>query len=173
MTIFLRWLGRIEIGIPVTLFAAMLSIAFLQIGIRNCESLIGALTSEVCSDLTPMLIWGDPMARLLVLWVALWGSMVAARSNRHIRIDAVTRFLPDPVERLVFRATSLISAAICIAVAWYTLEFVLIEFEDGFPAFAAIPAWLAQSIIPFAFLMMGVHLTLGAIWPPESDDTAP
>ena len=161
----LRILELFENAVLVVLFAAMLVLAFVQIGIRNCESLLPFATSA-CSTLQPMLIWGDPLARLLVLWVALWGSMVAARSNRHIRIDAVTRFLPEAFRDGVSRGVNLISAGMCLAVAWYALQFVLEEFEFGGTAATGLPSWIGASIIPLAFLVLGWRLLLAVVWLP-------
>ena len=39
--------------------------------------------------------WADELIRLMVLWLALVGSIAACRENRHIRIDALSHVLPD------------------------------------------------------------------------------
>ena len=39
--------------------------------------------------------WADELVRLMVLWLALVGSIAACRENRHIRIDALSHVLPD------------------------------------------------------------------------------
>ncbi len=157
-------LRRLETTVLVVLFGAMLMLAFVQIGVRNCPGLawLPLLDESVCRAGQPLLIWGDPMARLLVLWVALWGSMMAARDDRHIRIDVLQRYLPPSVRRITDTLANLVAAALCGVVAWYSGSFVALEYHDGFPAFAQFPAWIAELIIPFAFWVIGLRLVLHA-----------
>ena len=49
--------------------------------------------------------------------------------------------------------------------AWYGLQLVRLEYEDGFTAFGAVPAWMAESIIPLAFLVMGLRYLLQVLLP--------
>ena len=37
--------------------------------------------------------WIDELVRLMVLWIALVGSIAACRENRHIRIDIISNYL--------------------------------------------------------------------------------
>ena len=37
------------------------------------------------------LVWADEALKLMVLWLAMVGSVAAARDNRHIRIDALSQ----------------------------------------------------------------------------------
>ena len=43
--------------------------------------------------------WGDPLLRLLVLWLGLMGAMVATRLDRHITVDALLRVLTPGLQR--------------------------------------------------------------------------
>ena len=36
--------------------------------------------------------WIDELVRLMVLWIALVGSIAACRENRHIRIDIISNY---------------------------------------------------------------------------------
>ena len=42
--------------------------------------------------------WADELVRLMVLWLAMIGSIAACRENRHIRIDALIRFGVQPTQ---------------------------------------------------------------------------
>ena len=45
-------------------------------------------------------VWADELLKLLVLWLAMVGSVAASRDNRHIRIDALSHILPDTAIKL-------------------------------------------------------------------------
>ncbi|MFT6012233.1 MAG: TRAP-type C4-dicarboxylate transport system permease small subunit, partial [Candidatus Azotimanducaceae bacterium] len=76
-----RYLHRLEDSLLVFSLLAMLLIALGQIVLRN------GFDSGV--------LWAESFARILVLWVAMLGAMVATRENNHISIDAVSRYLPN------------------------------------------------------------------------------
>jgi TRAP-type C4-dicarboxylate transport system permease small subunit len=137
------FLYRVENGILVVLLLSMLAIAVLQILMRNLfESGI---------------IWGDILVRILLLWVGLAGAMVASRQGNHISIDILSRYLPKRAESIIKSAVEFFTAAVCSVAAFYTLRFVKIEFEDGGIAFAHVPIWVCEAIIPIAFVVIALR----------------
>lgn len=115
-------------------------------------------------------LWLEPLLRVLVLWVALLGAMVAAREGRHIGLDIVEKLLPPPILRGVRFIAFAFAAVFTAILAWHSLRMVLDEYEIGTAAFAFVPAWLTQAIIPFALAVIALRLLLCAIWPlPEGD----
>ena len=38
-------------------------------------------------------VWADELIKLMVLWLAMVGSIAASRDDRHIRIDALARLI--------------------------------------------------------------------------------
>ena len=70
----LWWLHRIEDSILVTLLISMVTLAVAQIVMRN------AFNSG--------LLWMDPLLRIMVLWIALFGALVGSREQRHVSIVA-------------------------------------------------------------------------------------
>ncbi|MCP4350554.1 MAG: TRAP transporter small permease [Desulfobacterales bacterium] len=101
--------------------------------------------------------WGDVLVRILVLWIGLAGAMAASRDGKHINIDIVTRYLPVKTRKIANCTIELFTGIICTIAAWYSLKFVLMEYEYGGKAFADIPVWLCESIIPFAFAVIAVR----------------
>ena len=137
------FLYRVENGILVLLLLSMLAMAVLQILMRNLfESGI---------------IWGDILVRILVLWVGLAGAMVASRRGNHISIDILSRYMPKRAGNTVKSAVEFFTAAVCSIAAFYTLRFVKIEFEDGGMAFAQVPTWVCEAIIPIAFIVIALR----------------
>ena len=101
--------------------------------------------------------WADSALRVMVLWIGMIGAMFASRSNRHIRIDVLSRYLPKKIKDRVWQLTDIVSAVVCISVAFYSIQFIQYEYEDNAIAFANVPVWLCEAIIPVAFIVMGLR----------------
>lgn len=103
------------------------------------------------------IVWADAFLRVLVLWVTMLGAMVATREQRHIKIDVLARYLPATYQPLLKLVTGASAAGVCAVVAYYMLVFVSYEFVDATLAFATIPNWLCQSILPLGFAVMAIR----------------
>jgi len=137
------FLYRLEDGILFALVLLMIGMAVTQILLRNLFH--------------SAIIWGDMLVRILVLWIGLIGGMIASRQDNHIRIDIVARYLPKGVEVAVQGIVKLFASLVCAIMSYYSLEFVKMEFEDGGIAFANVPAWVCEAIIPFAFTIISLR----------------
>jgi TRAP-type C4-dicarboxylate transport system permease small subunit len=143
MVLGLHWVENVALA---TSFVMMLSLAVLQILLRNF------FESGV--------FWADAFLRMLILWIALLGAMIATREQNHINIDAISRYFPELTRKFVNSAVALISAVICGLASWYGSKFVLMEYEDDSIAFASVPTWTTEIIIPFAFLVMAIRFMI-------------
>ncbi len=143
---FLHWFENATL---VTAFVAMLLLAVMQIVLRNFFD--------------AGVIWADSLLRMLILWIALLGAMVATRERNHINIDAISRYFPEMSKNLVDSVVALLSAVICLIVAWYAVGFVRMEFEDQSVAFAAVPTWTTEVIIPVAFFVMALRFAIQVV----------
>jgi TRAP-type C4-dicarboxylate transport system permease small subunit len=144
--IVIRLLQKIEDSILVGLLLAMIGLAVAQIGLRN---FFGS-----------GIVWGDSLVRVLVLWTGLLGAMAASRADNHIRIDVIFRYLPPGAKQAAARIIHAFTAVICLVMAWHSARFVHMEKTDGMTAFAGVPAWVCEIIIPAAFLVMGIRYLL-------------
>lgn len=142
----LRELHRIEDGVLALLLGVMIVLAPAQIALRNFFD----------ADIA----WGDPLLRLLVLWLGLLGALAASRSDRHIGIDVVSRVLSKRAGSAVRAFTNLFTSGVSAVVAYHAGRFVVSEFEFGSAAFAAAPAWACAAVIPFAFGLIAVRHAL-------------
>jgi TRAP-type C4-dicarboxylate transport system permease small subunit len=134
-------LVQMENWILVFTLFSMILIAVMQILLRNFFGF--------------GIIWAETLVRMLVLWTALIGAMVATRQSKHINIDIITRFASERGRTVINALANLFTAIVCLVVMYYSVVFVVLEYEDGSPAFANVPNWLCEAIIPFAFLIMG------------------
>ncbi len=144
-----RIIHYIEDGLLALLLASMIILAGSQIFLRNFWN------SGV--------EWIDPSLRVLVLWIGLLGAMVAARQINHINIDVISRLLPKMGRRIVATITNLFSATICGLVAYHAGRFVQMEYEDQTTAFADVPSWICEIIIPIGFTLMAVRFFILAV----------
>jgi len=106
------------------------------------------------------LSWGDPTLRLMVLWVTLLGAMAATRDNNHIRIDLLTRYLPDTTGRIARRLTDGFTALVCALLAWHAARFVGFEYQDGNRFLDLLPIWPFQLVMPIGFAIIALRLLL-------------
>lgn len=138
----MRILARIEDSLLVLAVATMIILASTQIVLRNAGQM--------------SIVWGDPALRALVLWVGLLGAMVASRRSHHINIDLLQRYLPPWAKGWARALTELFSAVVCGLVSYHSLQFVLAEKLAATEAFARVPVWIVEVIIPFGFAVMGL-----------------
>lgn len=143
----------VESGILVALLATMIGVAAYQVVARNLFD--------------TGLLWGDGLVRVLVLWLTLLGGMVASRNDEHIRMDLVARFLRAGWKRGVRRLTSAFTAGVCALFAYHSARFVWIDYQDGVLAFAAVPAWVCEAVMPVGAGVMAMRYLLHVIDPPE------
>jgi TRAP-type C4-dicarboxylate transport system permease small subunit len=141
---------RLEDAVLVALLSAMILIGGAQIVMRNFvgEALGGA----------------DEAQRLIVLWLAILGAVVASRDRRQLRIDLVSRYLRGPLRLLLEAFADLLTAAVAGLIAWHALAFVRESLAFGDRLVGGIPAGVVQAVIPVGFALIAVrHLIDGLL----------
>jgi TRAP-type C4-dicarboxylate transport system permease small subunit len=112
--------------------------------------------------------WADPLMRQLVLWTGMLGALAAVRDEKHIALDVLQRFLSPLAQKIARILTFGFAAAICAALAWYSYVMLDVDYASDTPssAFAALPAWIPETILPTAFGLMALRFVLRAFLPP-------
>lgn len=142
----------LENSLLVALLATMIGVAVMQIVLRN--------------GFDSGFLWADSMLRVLVLWIGMIGALVASRDQRHISIDIATKYLPERAAKSVVVFNALFTAVVCCLLAWYSFEFVKIEYESPSPAFANVPTWVCESVMPVTFGLIALrYLIVAALAP--------
>jgi TRAP-type C4-dicarboxylate transport system permease small subunit len=151
-----RWWHRaeraalwIETSLIVVFLGGLTLLGAAQIVLRNAFSMGFA--------------WGDGLARLAVLWLALLGALAASRDGRHITMGALARWLPQRLQTATGIAADLFAAAVSGALAWYAWAFVADSFEFGDVLLENVPAWWLQAIMPVAFALMACSFLAQAV----------
>ena len=99
--------------------------------------------------------WADEFVRYVVLWLAMVGSIAAARENRHIRIDAITHVVSRRVAAWIRVVVDAFAAGVCAVLAWQAWRLVREETTWGEFVIGDVPLWIAHSIVPLAFALIG------------------
>ncbi len=142
-------LDKLESFVLSLLLFSMIGLASLQIILRNFFS--GGF------------IDAEPLLRLMVLWIGLIGAVAASRVYKHIAIDVITRFLSQRNKLIALAFNHLFVASVCAIIAWHAGRFVLMDYEADSPAFGAIPSWVMELILPFAFGAMALRYGISFI----------
>lgn len=141
-----RWGIALENALLVVLLGAMILLASAQIVLR-----IG---------FDKGLIWADELLKILVLWIALVGSVATSRGRRHLRIDLLSHYVPQRYARLPLLIVDAFAALVCGLIAWHSARYVLLTVEFGDTVLVGVPAWLVQGVLPAAFALMSYRFML-------------
>ena len=143
-----RWGTFAENAALVVLLTGMILLAVGQIALRLFFS-IG-------------FVWADELISLIVLWIAVIASVAAARSDKHLRIDAISHFVPQKYARIPRIVVDGFAAGMCAVLAWQSWRYIglLREFEEV--VLTDVPAWAVFWIVPFAFLLIAYRFFLHA-----------
>ena len=142
--------GRIgEDAVLVLVLTSMILLAAAQIVMRNF--------------LNFGFIWTDELLRMLVLWIGIAGAVAASRSDRHINVAVLDRYLPASIKTFAKVVIHLFTAIVCGIVTWHSAQFVLTSKEFGDLLLGGVPAWLPQLILPVGFGLISYRYSLFAI----------
>lgn len=146
MTKLARLVHGVENALLYGLVALLIGLAVYQIVLRNVFG--GGL------------YWGEPLLRVVVLWLALVGAMIATREAGHISIDVLSHYLGPRGNAMTAALTRVFSAAVCFTAAYISALFVLDERAYGAVAFAKVPAWWCEAIMPVALAVIGLRFAI-------------
>jgi TRAP-type C4-dicarboxylate transport system permease small subunit len=148
-----RGLVKVEGWLLVLFLGIMVVLSFAQVVLRNVFS--------------TGFIWADPLVRHMVLWVGFLGAAIATHEERHISIDALTRFLSPRWKAAATIAGQLFLAVVCVALVSASWTFLMEEKEAGGEIVAGLPTYLGLMIIPLGYLLVAVHAVIRCLtrWP--------
>ena len=109
--------------------------------------------------------WTEPMARQLVLWIALFGASSATVDRKHISIDIVGHFLPSRWKSALRACTGIMAGAICGIMTWISIRFVKEEaqYSSASPIFTSVPEWIFELVLPIGFAILTLRFAI-AVW---------
>ena len=149
-----KGLSHIESSVLILILSSVVFLAFFQIILRNFFSY--------------SIIWGDPLLRHMVLWIAFLGASLANKENRHINIDVLHRLMGPVGKKRVSFITNLFSALVSGLLVRAAFVFVRDEFTTGTTLFPGVPLWPMVSIILIGFISITFRFILKAFFPVKS-----
>ena len=138
-----RFLYKIEFGLLVLFLGSMVLLAFTQVILRNFFE--------------TGFVWADTIVRHLVIWTGFMGAALAASEERHIGIDALTKFFSPRLKRVAQILTSLFAVIVCYYLGDASWTFLIAEKASGSEIALAIPTWIAILVIPVGYNLLLVH----------------
>jgi len=124
--------------------------------------------------------WADNFALFLLLWIGFLGASMAAKQNRHLRVDAARKLWPKAHFHRINGVSDLVAASFCGLLTY--IGTIYLFNEDYGRWWAAdvpgqIPDWIKVAAIPLAFLLMTlrmgsrglVRLIWGPLFQPPDD----
>lgn len=117
------------------------------------------------------LVWSQPLALILTLWVGFVGASMCTYEGRHLRVEAVQRFLPEKVRPIVGFLSGLLTAIVCITLMWVSLRYVLAHYDDfvatagkgGVVDGLGTPKYMGFLALPVAFAFMAIRFSVKAV----------
>lgn len=144
-----RWGTAAENAVLVMLLGALMLLAVGQIAMRIF--------------LSTGFIWADELVKLIVLWITLVASIAAARSDRHLRIDVVSHFVPPRFARFPRLIVDAFAACMCGVLAWESWRYLQLTIEFEETVLIDVPAWIAYGMLPLSFILMCYRFVLMTI----------
>ena len=132
----------------VLLLGTMIGVSVFQIVNRE---LLGSMFA---------LSWADELVKIIVLWLAMVGSIAAARDNRHIRIDLITHILSGRLVTLARIIVDVFAAIVCGVIGWHAYRLVREEISWGDTIFDNTPLWIMHAIVPLAFALISYQFVV-------------
>ena len=109
------------------------------------------------------LFWADELIKLLVLWLAMVGSIAATRDNRHIRVDALSHLLPEKTVTVIRLVVDSFAAVVCGVIAWQSWRYLQLEIEFEDTVLIDTPAWVFHIIVPVAFALVCYRFAVNVV----------
>ncbi|MGH6611729.1 MAG: TRAP transporter small permease, partial [Burkholderiaceae bacterium] len=131
----------------IALLTAMVVVTFINVFLRY--------TGE------SSFLWGEEVARHLMIWLTFVGSGLALRNGAHIGVDTLEQSLPTSAARMLRAVIALILLALFVALM---IEGIDYAWRTRFQSAAALQismAWVYAGM-PIGCLLMIAHLALVA-----------
>lgn len=156
------YIEKAEKGIIVFLIAAMSLLSFMQVLLRIIFH--------------SGIVWLDPLLRHCVLWAGFAGAALAARHSKHFALDLCSRFAPERFRRALGIAVALFAASAAGMLLYASCKFIADEASSGSTAFyighLAVKGYVAEIILPAAFLLVMFHFIMGIFRPDNEKASA-
>jgi TRAP-type C4-dicarboxylate transport system permease small subunit len=132
--------------------------AYAAGGVVVCYGLVQLLVRVLPNGL----IWSQPFALVLTLWVGFIGASMATYENKHLKVDAMARVIPVGLRKWVAFVSALLTAVVCFTLMYLSIRYVRFNYDEyvstggtgGLVQGLELPKYLAFMALPLSFLVM-------------------
>ena len=127
--------------ICAVLFLSMTFLGFANVVVRYGTNYSFAVTEELLTN--------------GFLLLTVFGAAIAARRGDHLAVTLVHDLLPQPLRRVVFGLSVLLSMTLLALSAWFSWQSVTDMIASGTRSYGlGIPKWYYQIGVPFGFALV-------------------
>lgn len=144
------------------------AIAFSAAGVVAVYGLIRLFVSMMPNGL----IWSQRLALVLTLWVGFVAASMCTYENKHLKVEAAQRAIPDSAKPYVSFLSALFTTLVCFGLMWLSTRFVLRAHDDylrsegrgGLVEGLGLPLYQALAVLPLSFSIMSVRFLARGIF---------
>ncbi len=144
-----RWLDAVSGWMMIGLLGLMIVMAFGQVVLRNFFH--------------SSIEWGDIFLRHLVLWVGFLGAVIATGQRRHLRIEFISKIVPQKIRKVFFVFTNIFAAVVTFLLMQAAISFVQLEMESDSILILNLSRWYFISIIPAGYALISFRFAVHAL----------
>jgi TRAP-type C4-dicarboxylate transport system permease small subunit len=177
----------LETVLPPLTWAAFIGLAFFAIQSANARDRVPVLRAfayavfgvvaaygliQLFIKLVPNgLIWSQPLALVLTLWVGFIAASMCTYDNKHLKVEAVQRLLPPRAKPYIVATSGFLTAGVCLTLMWLSLRYVVFNYgeyvgaqgQGGLVNGLDVPKYQAFLVLPVAFFLMTLRFTARAV----------
>jgi len=169
------WIGFVGLGVlgirtarTRTKVALPKAVLFSIVGVVAVYGLIRLFVALLPNGL----IWSQPLALVLTLWVGFVAASMCTHENKHLKVEAAQRAIPDNLKPYVVFASAMFTAGVCFVLMWLSARYVLFNYEQfaesegrgGVVKGMGLARYQAFAVLPLSFLTMCVRFTARGVF---------
>lgn len=110
-------------------------------------------------------IWSQPLALVLTLWVGFIAASMCTYENKHLKVEAVARILPPKYKPIVAFVSALFTTFVCVCLFWLSMRYVNFNYEEyvttkgqgGIFKGIDVPKYQCFLALPISFALMSAR----------------
>lgn len=118
------------------------------------------------------LVWSQSLALVLTLWVGFVAASMCTYENKHLKVEAAQRVIPDRLKPYVVLISASFTAAFCFGLMWLSTRYVLHRYDDfvqsegrgGIVEGLGLPFYQAYAVLPLSFAVMTIRFLARGIF---------
>jgi len=160
---FVNW-GLVKLKITLNPFRILFAVDKLLLKVETFLLLLTVITLLVFAFLQVVLRnvfdsgihWADVFNRLLVLWIGIFAATIAAKENRHLSLEVLTKFLPEKAKPIIGIFINLFVIVVAAFLTKASMQFFQDQllYEANDLLFENVPKAYFSIIFPIGFALI-------------------